>query len=265
LKAALAIIALLPSLLIGAVIDLGYIGDVTWAGTGPIRYDADRGTADVTDGLLARWLMAEGTGTTAADTASTNTAYFVDGPAWTNRAAGRGGLYFDGANDALRSATLNLSSTNQITLTFWMNWKTYANDNDLAFEYSATMNSAPAFYINPNSGAPAAGKMTAVMSSGSGQYNGVAVDRPASNTWYHFTVVLNRASGVTCYKNGVLCASTPAYTNTLTGNFSGLAIGLNMMSRNGASLFGNGALQDVRIYNRVLSSNEAYTIWNATK
>lgn len=265
MKALLAIFALLPSIALAVNVDavLGRSSQLTYTGTGNTRI-ASFGSADVTDGLIARWLFSEGTGTSIADTGGTNTAYFVNDPVWTNR-TGRGALLFDGVNDAARSSTLNLSATNQVTLAFWMLWKTYANDNDLAFEYSASMNSTPAFYVNPNSGAPASGKMSAVMSSGTGLYNGIAVDRPTANTWFHYTVVFDRTAGVTCYKDGVLCATTPAFTNTLSGNFSALSIGLNMMSRNGASLFGNGALQDVRIYNRILSSNEAFTIWQVSQ
>ncbi len=43
---------------------------------------------------------------------------------------------FDGSNDS-PSASLNLSGTQRLTVEFWLNWTTFANDDKLAFEFTA--------------------------------------------------------------------------------------------------------------------------------
>ncbi len=248
----------------GADVALGRYSDLTWTGTGADRVAVwSSGDADVTAGLIARWILSEGTGTTAADSIGTNTAYFVDSPVWTNRAAGKGGLRFDGINDTLRSSTVRLNSTNIITLAFWMNWLTYANNDDIAFEYGPNGNGQNAFAVNPNSSSPS-GKFVVSMSGTGGRYNGLALDRPSSGTWRHYTLIANRTTGTnlgwTAYINGVLTNGVQAtFSNLSNENFSATSFGLFMGSRSG-NLYGNCALQDVRLYNRALSSNEAWSI-----
>jgi len=152
-----------------------------------------------------------------------------------------------------------------------MNWKTYANSTDMAFEYGANAGNQNAFYVNPDYGsAPAAGKFAVVMSGTSTRYNGASITRPSSNAWHHMSIVMDRTTGTnigtTIYMDGTNQVQTLFQTNDLGGAvFSATSIGLNFMSRNGSSLFGNGQLQDVRIYNRALSSNEVHAIWSATR
>lgn len=89
-------------------------------------------------------------------------------------------------------------------------------------------------------------------------------NRVASNiaittrTWYH--VAVTYTSGMTLtYVNGALSHSN----TTVSGNLT-VAAGLRMGGRWGQNLAFNGAMDDVRVYNRVLSATEVSDLYSTT-
>ena len=78
---------------------------------------------------------------------------------------------------------------------------------------------------------------------------------PATNEWAH--VVMLRTNGITSfYLNGFQAPNTSAATVTLPSDFT---IG----SQNGVRFF-NGSIDDVRIYNRAITSDEAIQLYSET-
>ena len=52
-----------------------------------------------------------------------------------------------------RRAAVDLSGTSQLTLEFWLNWSAYANNDDLAFEFTPNFNNNDGgFLVDPNAG-----------------------------------------------------------------------------------------------------------------
>ena len=81
---------------------------------------------------------------------------------------------------------------------------------------------------------------------------------PVAGTWYHVAFTVNSKTNPTVYVNGILEAQNGAIGDTATG--TALWIG----NRNGAaaSQCTNGVMEDIRVYNRVLTANEIATIYN---
>lgn len=185
------------------------------------------------------------------------------------RIGGYGSYIFDGINDYGQTAAINLSSISTLTVSFWLFWNAFATDDDMALETSATSNSnAGAFQIDPNMGGTS-DVLIAINTNGA-QFSGVQFARTGvtAAAWQHWTVCMDRNAGAqqvtAVYINGRSQSLSNTFTNTTaTGGFGNYA--WNFMSRNGASLFGAGRLDDIRIYNRVLSAGEVRALLAASK
>lgn len=156
---------------------------------------------------------------------------------------------FDGTNDSLQSAsTLNLSAVSSLTLSFWLWWDSFADDDDTAIEFSANaFSNSGTFFVIPNGGST---NMEIGVHGNVGD-NYKEYTRPAAATWHHFCQVMNfgasAANETLFYLNGTLQTevATPGTSNN-TGSFGNFT--LNVMSRNNASLFAAGRLADLAIY-----------------
>lgn len=167
-------------------------------------------------------------------------------------------LSFDGNGDyVVTDNTVNLTGTTAVTLEFWLKWNAFANDDRLAFESSTDSNNNPgAIIIDPNS------------SNGAFEFTvhyigwrAETIPRPSAGVWHHYAVIFDSGTAngdVTIYLDGQLQES-----QIVSNNFGGPVGSEKMgnytwyfMSRAGSSLFGDGYLDDVRIYNRPLSQSE---------
>jgi len=195
-----------------------------------------------------------------------NNGTLVNGP--TFNSANGGSIVFDGVND---STTINPISFNSniITTTLWFKWLSYENNDDLLLELSINGNSFQnTFLIDPNSSAPTNGVFQfTIFGNGLGNYYGSYINRPTQNIWHNLSIIWDNSTiggNVVCYLNSIL--QTPIVnrnTKNTSGNFR--TDNLYLMSRAGVSLFGNGALSNLIIYNRALSATEVLQNYNATK
>src|SRR3989338_10023570 len=76
-----------------------------------------------------------------------------------------------------------------------------------------------------------------------------------ANTWYHLVGVVN-GSFVGLYKNGVLTANRSDFTGTLRGGTGNVIIGSQTTSN-----FFNGTIDEFRIYNKSLSSEQIKSLY----
>jgi PKD repeat protein len=211
-----------------------------------------------TAGLIDYYRMGEASGSTFADSKGTNPATAVGGVtlgvpggvAGDPNTAAR----FDGSNDA-GSVNLNLASLNKVTIEFWLNWSAYANDDRLAMEFTPNYNdNAGGILIDPNAfqqgGSFAVGIGTGI------NRNTAFFTRPSAGAWHHYAFVLDTtapaAQQITPYVDGQPVSYTKLDNGTGAGNFANST--LYMMSRAASSLFGQGDLDEVAIYNRALSA-----------
>jgi hypothetical protein len=209
-------------------------------------------------GLVGHWNLDEGAGTTAADFSGNGlTGTLVNLPAWLttgipggvqgNRAAVR----FDGVNDYVAvAANSQLVITGDISIALWINRskvltyggvlsKTAASgkwDYDLFFDESSDDMRFDSDTTSPRE----------VRSVGT-----IAV----TGRWYHFAVT-RRGTDVAFFIGG-----QPSGTATMNGAFPSTSAGINIGREDQrSSTYFAGALDDVRIWNRALSSEEVAAI-----
>ncbi|MDP3899712.1 MAG: LamG-like jellyroll fold domain-containing protein [bacterium] len=208
--------------------------------------------AALTDGLQAHWTFDEGSGATAGDSVGSNTGT-ISGATWTTGKIGGGALSFDGVNDYvnLGSGSFGLSSTNELTLSLWI----YARGADCSdviigkgqylYPFVLRLNCALEFAIR-----------TADDSSQLSTEYGLNSNL---NKWVYITATY--ASGYRAvYIDGQLIAS-----DSLTGNLGAISDDTNLGKGPGVNdYYFNGNIDDVRIYNRALTSAEVTELYNYT-
>ncbi|MFL5833547.1 MAG: PKD domain-containing protein [Solirubrobacterales bacterium] len=209
-----------------------------------------------TAGLIDYWRMSDAAGTTLADVKGGANATVVGGPEFGIPSALPGGsdtaVSFNGTSSAAQAA-LNLSTTNKLTLEFWLKWDGFANDDDLAFELTPNFNANPGgFLVDPN--APEEeGKFGVGIGSGETR-NTAYFTRPSAGAWHHYALVMDASAPaseqVLPYVDGLPVAYTKTKSGTGAGNFANSS--LYFMSRAASALFGAGDLDEVALYNRAL-------------
>ena len=213
---------------------------------------------DSTNGLLARWpfdgSLADVTGhgwqlTAAGDAAPTTAA----------QKQGSHSLSLDGTGDWVSSAAFPLG--NSFTLTAWVFVPSSASNIQTVAANSGGGGNADGFrfYVNGYNTFPGDGKLgleTGNGSSGLSLYS--AAGAVAKDQWQHLAAVINRSAGTaTLYRNGTAVA-----TGSIRTDFTNSApLYLGSMAVNGFPF--RTHMDDVRVYNRALSSNELAAIINA--
>jgi hypothetical protein len=167
---------------------------------------------------------------------------------------------FNGTTQAMSSSsTLDLTSvgTGPITIAFWLWWDAFANDDDLAMEFSADFNAnAGAFLIDPNSSGVVSFELS--HHGTASNYRSASFARPSAAAWHHYMLVLSTTSNanILAYVDG------SAVTMTLQSNTGGTSWGnytLYVMSRSGA-LFGAGRICGIGIWGSALTAGNATTL-----
>ncbi|MDX6609099.1 MAG: hypothetical protein QOF85_1024 [Solirubrobacterales bacterium] len=213
-----------------------------------------------TSGLVDYWRLGETSGTNLNDSGGSRDATAANGVV-----LGTAGpltldsdtaVSFDGVNDNAK-ASLSLSSTQRLTIEFWLNWTSYANDDRLAFEYTSNFNNTSGgFLVNPNS-STSGGQFEVAIGRGISR-NNVFFARPSAGAWHHYAFVFNTtltgSQQITPYVDGKAVSFSKGSSGTGAGSFASTT--LNFMSRNGSSLFGKGSLDEVAIYNQALTSTQ---------
>ena len=202
---------------------------------------------DVLAGLLAWWKMDEAGGNTAADASGNNLAATISGAAFASGHLANA-LRFNGSSDA---ATFASPDTGQITLAAWVRADGRGNS-----QYPRILDTPGYRLFFRFDGQGTNALDFATYSTANGDW----ISGPntiSTGAWYHVAASYDRSSFAnqpTLYVNGVKLApqtitspsgTQPPYTGTgYIGNKSGL------------SRAWNGAIDDLRIYNRLLSDAE---------
>lgn len=215
----------------------------------------------------AHWPLDEGAGSSAYDSSgNTNTITLLNAPTWLSGAdcVINGCLSFNGTNQAgVTANTLNLSDTNVVTVALWMYWDSFSSNDSLALEFSTDFNTVTTgFMIDPNSGSFVGGTEFEASFRGNVGYNQTVFVRPSAAAWHHYAFVFDKgaaaSSQVTPYVDGAAVTYTKPSSAANTNNFGSDT--LYLMSRGASSLFGQGRLDDVRIYKRALLPSEIVSL-----
>ncbi len=218
------------------------------------------GAIGATPGLVNYWRLGEQSGSTFADAVGASPATLKGGV--TLGAPGalefdpNSAAAFDGLNGAA-GAAVDYSATNKLTVEFWLNWASYANDDDLALELTPNFNENDGgFLVDPNAG-ELGGKFGVAIGRGESRNNAYFA-RPSAGEWHHYALVLDTtapaAQQITPYVDGKAVSFEKLNSGTGAGNFA--KANLSFMSRNGSALFGKGSLDELAVYSRALSGTE---------
>jgi hypothetical protein len=186
----------------------------------------------------------------------------------TIKKVGAGSLDFTSSASYNNSATTSLAfltSISAITITHWL----YINSYSTSVEYNTYWNiyntSGFGFYLC--SGLSAAGNLSLYITLNSGQgfyftkISGILVPL---TTWTHIAYVFtNNGANVSIYLNGSSVISNTTISNPpFNGASTYNAIGFG--TQTGTDFRATGLIDDFRVYNRALTTNEITSIYNYT-
>jgi hypothetical protein len=208
------------------------------------------GVTNPVAGLVAWYKFNANSGTIAIDSSGQGNTGTLAGstlPVWTNGVNG-GGLYFDGSASYCTSA-LAPPIADTASIAFWVYaGPTNANNNRIM---ECAANTDAIYCTSMSAGS---GTFRFVRSSGNSI---VSTATFSPGVWSHWCLVENPSSAV-WYYNG-----SPNVTNTITAVGTVNTTILTLGKYVGGGFFWGGRLDDVRIYNRALTSTEVLQIYNA--
>jgi glucose/arabinose dehydrogenase len=199
-------------------------------------------------GLVAAYSFDEGIGNTASDSSGQgNTATLINGVAWVPGQHGKA-VSFDGANDYItipNSASTNISGT-ALTLSMWINPQALAGGDSVVIGkfWNTTMTSPYYQYGLELGGGNGTDFFVGTTSGTLAAYGGTTL---AYNQWTYLAITFDGAQ-VRTYVNGNL-ANTQALAASITARGNAMNIGADASP----AQFNKGLLDDLRIYNRVLT------------
>ena len=235
---------------------------------------ATQAQADLNEGLVGYWKFDEGGGITAIDSSGNgNNGTLVNGPVWTAGKIG-GALSLDGSDDYINvGSAANLDNLGPLTYSAWINLRSldkrsiifskgdyYTRDGNIRF-YMNTISSernnltfnAP-FILGSvlKTSIPNTPSVTSWITAG---------------TWTHVAVTWdggNSSSGVTLYVNGSPIIADRVqgtqYTTKADNSAYNQILG-GLLAQDAVNTSFNGSMDDLRVYNRVLSATEIQELY----
>lgn len=156
-------------------------------------------------------------------------------------------------SSARASIALDLSAFSKLSVSFWLNWDSFSNNETFAFEFGGVINGGLTFEPNTWTGRATVYVRSA---SSSGQKS---ISRPTGAAWHHYAIVTDRsiAGGVSAiYVDGESRSLTTDSSTVVGGLYANST--LYLLSRAGTSNYGLGSLANIVFRgNYVLSQEEA--------
>jgi len=192
----------------------------------------------------------------------TNKIIVWDGSAWTeivsDTAPSLSNTYsvdFDGTNDNVAiSYDSSLDITGALSITAWVKFDSLSGFpmiyaiGDYFDGYAG--NGGHQFYSSSNK--------VAFFDTGTGGAPSFSSTTLSTGTWYHLAVTRSASRGITFYVNG-----SSAGTDTRTGSPSTGTLDIKIGSDAGPSNYLNGLIDEVAVFNSVLSASDITSIYNS--
>jgi len=226
----------------------------------PLAYDQHSGIP--MNGIIAHWSFDEGSGTIAHDSADDHDGTLVGDANWVDGISGKA-LDFDGNGDYVDvpdANSLDPVSTQEITIAAWVYTTTYEAQNSSSFfaivgkQVLARPDGSYLFGLwNDGAAAHEIGKLSFVVASGGSAQTLYSNSLVPLNNWVHVAITRDSSNITKIYINGqVDVTDSSTITQAFEDNDKNLRIGY---SGRYADYF-YGSLDEVRIYNRALTSDE---------
>jgi|GEM_PF-6682228 len=221
---------------------------------------SDTCTARIHDDAVSYFSFDEGTGTTANELASDNDATFsgyndgvVVGSSWTTGKY-NGALTFDGVDNFVNVTYDDVFDAADITISAWIKTAVGGSPHNPILAKYVTWNSGGGYYMRLRYG-----QIAFLVSNGTGYgdiWGGALVN---DSQWHHIVGTFN-GTDVQVYLDGSSAWAPDSWPYALTTPNVPLRIG-----RGGTvydnSLYFNGSLDDIKIFNRALNSSEVTSLY----
>ncbi len=228
-------------------------------------------------GLVGYWKFDEGAGAKATDSSGNRNTGTITGATWTSGKLGKG-LSFDKIDDIITApAQASLNNLGPVTLSVWIKPRSVGegNSNRIIGKSGAVSSGSMNLTLQTSGSAinNCAGASTLALVFA--EFNSAASDVyagrcGANNTatigvWQHIVATWDGTagtSGVHIYKNGVeISYAAQGTTSGSLGDDSALTF--NIGNRPATDMTIDGTIDDVRVYNRVLSAAEIQTLYQS--
>ena len=210
-------------------------------------------------GLVGWWTFDEGDGNTAYDSAGDNDGT-IYGATWTTGQID-GALSFDGSGDYVSTGSIDFSGTNKITVSFWVKPNTASTGSNILVEMSSAYNSrADSFIVFFREDET----IEATVRGNIGYNAWWTTSTLTPGEWHHVVAVFDKSLSSQeskAYLNGSLDGAIRpgGFDADNTNNFGNQPI--YIASRAGSSLYFNGSIDDVHIYDKALSAEEIQQLY----
>ena len=228
----------------------GLQGDVT--GLGTRLSDLENRVADLEwcQGTVLCLRLDMGTGTVAKDGSGFGNHCTINGASWV---AGKvkNALSFDGVDDYVDCGNSKSLYPEKFTVQLWAKSATLTwNDNG----WMASMRDKSGFVVHPVKDGKS---VRFYIIDDTGSYYIIGTVTPSDITlWHHYAATWD-GSDAKIYLDGTLRRTTALTLSRLVAGTNTLSIG----SDGGMGRFGNGLVDEVRIYNRALSADEIVALY----
>ncbi len=214
---------------------------------------ADLVQADLTDGLIAHWKLDETSGDTAYDSAGDNDGTVYGSPIWDPNGFIDGALDFDGIDEYVEVPdTASLSNMANITISTWINPDTItaiAHGYRIISKWDPTDKEFVIKHSNLSGGGD--GEIQVGFYT---KHNYTTGFNLSADSWTHLCVVWEGTQYAKVYKNGILNETvTLSGTPSPVDSDAPTVIGKHCST---PTEYFDGHIDDVRIYDRVLSESE---------
>ena len=199
-------------------------------------------------GLVSQWGMDEGSGLTAYDSQGTNNGTLTNGPTWQSGSSCVSGscLSFDGSSNYVDAGNgTNLNITNVVTLAAWI------KSNSSSQDWGTVVGKG--FETSANYSFEVASNWIRLTTGNGTSYSGTDLYYPVVGQWFYMVGVFTTVGSTTkldMYINGAF-SKTDTKSWPLTVSATNFGIG-----HSSYNTYFNGSIDDVRIYNRALSTDE---------
>jgi hypothetical protein len=182
-------------------------------------------------------------------------------------------LSFDGINDYVTMgdvAALQFERTNSFSVSVWVKTTTATITPNAAITGKALSTAPYSGYGLVIRGDVVGDPYQFGLISDALGGNGVLVHvpRPVNTSWQHVVATYNGtslASGVSVYVDGVLQSNTAIMDNLSSSILTSSHFNVGSIDNSNTFAFNSGSIDDVRIYNRVLTANEVKQLYNLAR
>ena len=210
---------------------------------------------DITSGLVGHWKLNDGSGLTASDNTGGSNGTLENGPTWTTGQVGYA-LDYDGYDDYITFGTVSGLSLTDMTLSAWVYIPTsIPSGYRTIIEYDRFENNWYGLWQNDN-------KLHFRWANSDANGRSDSTISISPDTWYHLVGVYDSSTNTSeIWVNGVLDTTIPSALTATPRENQLITIGANNLEGE----FFKGTIDDVRIYNRALTSDDVEALYNYTE